>query len=88
MEITVTIPETSTTVTQDQVSPPSTPLTFDPELMTEFDEETILNKKKQSLALHHILQLTKAIHKPVYSRFASILQEFGFIKQNWQVIPS
>lgn len=53
-----------------------------PELMTEYDQESMMDKKKQSKALRHISALTKLINKNIYRQFAQILWTEGFNKED------
>lgn len=60
----------------------SSPLLEVPALMTDFDQDAYLDQKKLSTTFFHILNLTKFLNKTIYTRFAQILKEEGFIKQN------
>lgn len=88
-DLTITVdnpqPFGATPLTPNQPTPSistSSPLIEVPELMTDFDRDTYLNHKMLSNTFFHMLRITKHLNKTVHDRFARILKEEGFIKDN------
>lgn len=50
--------------------------------MSKFDREVLLDHKAQSHIMFYLLKLSKLVNKNVYTKFAQVLKEEGYIKEN------
>lgn len=81
-DLTITVPNSPRQLEPSSTTSKSPPLIEMPEKMSEYDQEVLLDHRSQSRIFLNVLKITRLINKSVYQKFALILKEEGFIKED------